>query len=239
MYHLRLLCFVFLLSCVLSSCAKHAFHFVSPDYQPDKKNQVTLLSPYLYQGIIRSGNKVELKDSLNYAIATILDEQLPKHLAGAENIQPITVSPKTRRDLGTYLYRVRLDSEYNRRKTRRVKIPQQICEELQQEGAQFVTVFVSDGHARTTNNYSNMAAASRAANATLALTTLAFTPYQVGKVGKIGAKNASIQPYSSSLELFVLDVQKQEVLKYQRSMLYLPPTNPFTIRQHLTSLFLE
>ncbi|MBN8821665.1 MULTISPECIES: hypothetical protein [unclassified Spirosoma] len=175
-----------------------------------------------------------MKDSLNYQVATLLEEQLPKYLTGIENMLPISLSPKTRRDLEKYLFSVRLDNEYNLKKTRRVRVPEQICEEIQQDGSRFVIVFVSDGFSRTMNNYSSLASLERVTKTALSASAMVLSPYRTGMTSR-----RSIQPHSSSLELFVLDVLKQEILKYQRDRLDLPPTNPFTIRQHLTALFLE
>ncbi|WP_020600261.1 hypothetical protein [Spirosoma panaciterrae] len=175
-----------------------------------------------------------MKDSLNYQVATLLDEQLPKHLTGIENLLPISLSPRTRHDLEKYLFNVRLDNEYNRKKIRRVRIPEEICEEIQQDGSRFVIVFVSDGFSRTMSNYNSLASLEKVTKTALTASSIAFTSYRVGIPNR-----RYIQPHSSSLELFLLDTQNREILKYQRNKLDLPPTNPFTIRQHLMALFIE
>lgn len=236
MYYLRTIVLGVLIGYALPGCINRPPQFTSPDYQPDVLSRAALLSPYVYQGIINQGDRVSLVDSLSYEVATMINEQLPKHFVGSDTLRRITVSPKIRRDLSDYLYRIRLDSEHRNSKTRRVRIPDQISDELRQDNTRFVVVFVSDGYSRRLGNYNQQAAASRAVNTALTLSSMAFTPYRVGSVG---AKNGKITPYLSGLDFFVLDVQKQEVLKYKRNSLEMMTVNPFTVRQHLTILFMD
>jgi hypothetical protein len=231
MYYLRTILLGVLISYALPGCVSRPPQFSSPDYQPDVLSQAVLLSPYVYQGIINQGDKVSLDDSLSYEVATMIDEQLPKYFIGSDTLRRITASPKTRRDLSDYLYRVRLNAEHKYKKTRRVRIPDHISDELRQDNTRFVVVFVSDGYSRRLGNYNQRVAASRAVNTALALSTM----YRAGNAGA----RSNVTAYSSGLDFFVLDVQKQEVLKYKRNSLAMMPVNSFTIRQHLTILFMD
>ena len=213
--------------------------YTSFNYTPDALYQAAIVNPFVYQGVIAEGDKIDYLDTLNREVTTLLDEEVPDFYPEWQTATRIALPPTLRLDLDNYLYKTgRLLIQGS--SSRFVSIPDKISAELRRAGAKTVLILVSEGYFRTSVNYSKDKSKEGISSAfnvisSLALLSAGSAPSNFRTAPVI--KNTSRR--SSRLELFLLDVEHGEVLMHRFNQQDLYPYQPTAIRQHLKFLFLN